>query len=113
MIEKYKIWIWSIQIDFIAIFWFERFHTIYTSFKTFIWRKLSSSWRPEVFTKVRCVFAMVMTSEFYMGQYRDDDHPVAAAHFNNHFRSLVFEPEVRVSTIFKITIENLVSCSTT
>ena len=31
--------------------------------------------------KVGCVFTMVISSEFRVGQYRDDDHRVDASHF--------------------------------
>ena len=31
--------------------------------------------------KVGCIFPMVITPEFHMGQYRDDDHREDAPHF--------------------------------
>ena len=33
--------------------------------------------------KVGCIFPMVISSEFRMGQYRDDDHREDAPHFMN------------------------------
>ena len=36
----------------------------------------------EVIHKVGCIFPMVISSEFRMGQYRDDDHREDASHFS-------------------------------
>ena len=33
--------------------------------------------------KVECVFPMVISSDFRMGQHRDDDHQKDAPHFTN------------------------------
>ena len=44
---------------------------------------LNSNETPRSKTKVGCVFPMVIWPEFYMGQYREDEHRKYATHFTS------------------------------
>ena len=44
---------------------------------------LSPAFSPELRNKVRCVFPTIISPEFRIGQYGDDDHREYAPHFNS------------------------------
>ena len=47
--------------------------------------------------KVGCVFPMVISSDFRMGQHRDDDHQEDAPHFN--LKILVFDTDIEIKNV--------------